>query len=161
MSFRILSILIHFVKFFFLNVIKNLSHFDQFVPSKFSINFSCVSLNIHKNQFRHKTTSISFFWGDVWCIRSSRAWSVHLWWFRGRKRASPRVKRAEFGPASEASWGRAGEWSELNSRVHKTASTSFFWGDVWCIRSSRARRCRLWWSRGENAKIRKFENSKM
>ena len=113
-----LQILVIFVKcwsVFFLNVIKNLSHFDQFVPSKFSINFSCVSLKIHQNQFRHKTTSISLFWSDVWCIRSSRAWSVHLWWFRGRERASPRVKRAEVGPASEASWIR---WSIKRLQFH-------------------------------------------
>ena len=62
----------------------------------------------------------------------------------------------------------------LKKNCRKTALISSSRDDVWCIRSSRARRLCLWWSRGrfpkfqnskvpklQNAKVRKLENSKL
>ena len=54
----------------------------------------------------------------------------------------------------------------LKKGSRETALTSSSRDDVWCIRSSRARRLCLWWSRGrfpkfQNSKIAKFQNSKI
>ena len=121
---------------------------------------------ITKNQFRYKTASISFFRDDVWCVRSSRAWRLYLCWFRGRfpkvpqtglnfilsglRLVHPKLQGMEalFMVVSRSISKSDNQQILLKKDCRKTALISSSRDDVWCIRSSRARRLCLWWSRG-------------
>ena len=135
-----------------------------------------VSRSISKSENQKKTISfeINFEAGRARRTKPQNGLNFIL---SGRRLVHPKLQGAEAVfmvisrsiskiPKFENPKHRKDQRISLKKGSRETALTSSSRDDVWCIRSSRARRLCLWWSRGrfpkfQNSKIAKFQNLKI